>query len=54
MNVSELLEALKKADLGLSLSVEGREAVSVKLSGKTVNVDIKDPASIGKAMKKLK
>ncbi len=54
MNVSDLIEALKKADLGLSLSVEGKEAVSVKLSGKTVNVDIKDPASIGKLIKKLK
>lgn len=54
MNVSELLDALKKADLGLSLSVEGKEAVSIKLSGKTVNVDIKDAASIGKVMKKLK
>lgn len=54
MNVSELLEALKKADLGLSLCIEGKEAVSVKLSGKTVSVDIKDPASIGKVIKKLK
>ena len=54
MKVADVIEALKAADLGLSVSVEGKEAVSVKLVGKKLEVDIKDPASVGKIVKKLK
>ena len=54
MKVADVIEALKAADLGLSVSVEGKEAVSVKLVGKKIDIDVKDPVSLGKIIKKLK
>ncbi len=52
MTLVGIIEAIKKTGMALTLSVEDEVAVEVKVTGKTVNVNVKKPELLGKVIKK--